>query len=680
MLQCLTGLAQFCSPLNTGFGVNGMATNPQLLLNNREYVNRTKIAQGPDGKILQVAHAFSSNRYWIEMQRFLSNGQIDVSFGNNGVVKYDSSLVYYSLNELLYLADGSFLACGYVQFSSSARGWITRFSAAGKEDYEFRSKASGNSLIRDQHTTVWSVFEQSDGRILIAVRTYLQIIACNELGYYPTVFLTRLNPDGSTDLGFGTNGIVAIQSPGIINESPNISVLDNGSIVVACEVGAVCGCVTDAYYGSTYLSCGRQDLLIQRFDVNGVPDLTFGNQGKLVDSSGNFFLSAMKTQSDRKILALSGLDNLNLRRYLPDGGRDPGFGQNGTMDFTMLRNSFADASVELSDFIVQDNGGVVIVGTAFKLNSFSRPIFFRLDQEGKPDTSFSRDGWAGVLESGKEPDAVLDAISIRTGKVFVGGRRRRPDALDEIFVASFADSGKRIYPDISPAGAITLCYNDSLNIGTSMEGTYQWYWYNQLLAGSTKSFINAKNFGGTFAVNVINSSGCGLSSAVSVTTRPENFPGFIQWTGTELVANSGFARYQWYLDNVPVAGANSVRYSPGTTLGSYTFRAWDSFDCSVLSPAFALVITGVSDVTLGDAQIRFFPNPVRADFIIQHRSNSLLRASFELYDQTGRKLLDKTLQSGRNTIDLGSFKNGMYTIILRNGKDQSTQKLMILHD
>ena len=161
---------------------------------------------------------------------------------------------------------------------------------------------------------------QSDGKILI-------------LGFVETsstIFITRLNIDGSLDLNFGNNGFFETNS----NEDfVSINILSNDKILIGLS----------------------SPTKIIKLNSNGSLDTSFGTNGE-VDLSSLIISSDLRTvlvEPDNSILAI-GYDQIV--KVLSNGTIDTSFGVNGNID-TPISNSIYSNDNKLLSIISAGSGG-----------------------------------------------------------------------------------------------------------------------------------------------------------------------------------------------------------------------------------------------------------------------------------------------------------------------------------
>ena len=105
---------------------------------------------------------------------------------------------------------------------------------------------------------------------------------------------------------------------------------------------------------------------------------------------------------------------------------------------------------------------------------------------------------------------------------------------------------------------------------------------------------------------------------------------------------------QWFLNNVPIQGANSSTFS-ATQNGSYTCLYTNSFGCSSMSDSLNLLNVGVNNFS-SDFEVLIFPNPSLTfqNIFVQASTN----CSLQITDVLGRVLFDQKLIRGMNEIEL----------------------------
>lgn len=166
--------------------------------------------------------------------------------------------------------------------------------------------------------------------------------------------------------------------------------------------------------------------LLVRYNNNGTPDISFGNEGRIVTSFenalGNYFRKAT-LQGDGKILAVGYIylgsnigNNIGIARYNDDGRLDSTFGSEGKVTTQIKSDAFP------CGIAVQPDNKIVIGGYTSKSgdNGDNNTIFIiRYNNDGSVDKTF---GNKGIYQ-----ETVLDPINISgfalqpDGKILIGG-------------------------------------------------------------------------------------------------------------------------------------------------------------------------------------------------------------------------------------------------------------------
>jgi len=95
-----------------------------------------------------------------------------------------------------------------------------------------------------------------------------------------------------------------------------------------------------------------------------------------------------------------------------------------------------------------------------------------------------------------------------------------------------------------------------------------------------------------------------------------------------------------------------------------------------------IIEVGVDDLTVKTRDVRVFPNPASSQVSVQYSVQSLVPATLEIVDLSGRVLKRKVVHpenKGKNleNFELTGLQNGMYLVKVRQGTTLDKQKLMI---
>ncbi len=323
----------------------------------------------PDGKIL-VADQTSLARYNID-------GSIDSSFGTNGQMLL-SNLTLSPVNTVTALAlqpDGSIIvATGQdrsllVTPSFLQQPALFRLNVDGSIDQAFSQNARFSSAVNGAGSNLLSV--QPDG----------SIVALGSNNIY------RYEPNGTlqfiANLEAGTGNIAGLRS----------FATQQGNKIVTAD-----------YIASTAifdLSGNNYSLVLNRYNLDGTLDRTFGNNGTVIGTGlPDFRVTGITTDANGQLILTGANELLSpgtsttlLVKYSSNGALDQNFGTNGVVNTGLIDWRFTSSQSSLT---VQPDNKILISGRdsvslpgGFANNE---PFLLRYNSNGVPDSSFGNGG------------------------------------------------------------------------------------------------------------------------------------------------------------------------------------------------------------------------------------------------------------------------------------------------
>ena len=351
-----------------------------------------------------------------------ADGDLDTSFGVDGIVITDLGSVADYANSVAIQSDGKIIAAGQ-NYDSSIHKYdfaLVRYDTNGTPDTSFGTDGIVITSLGIGNDKAKSVAIQNDGKIVVVGENN------DDFG------VVRYNTDGSPDSSFGLDGIVTTPVGANSDYANSVAIQSDGKIVVAGYI-----------YDSSYV------FALVRYDTNGTLDTTFGNEGKVITHMGGTysFARSVAIQNNGKIvLGGNNSDGLALARYNTDGILDATFGDEGKV----IGDSGSAQSVTL-----QNDGKIVAAGTT-RFDGSLHFILVRYDTNGTPDTTFGDEGT--VITSMVEGyDDIAKSVAIQSnGKIVVAGYSKTPSGLiksnfslaryhtDGILDTTFGNEGKVI--------------------------------------------------------------------------------------------------------------------------------------------------------------------------------------------------------------------------------------------
>jgi len=363
------------------------------------------VAMQADGKIV-VAGTYllynSNTSYDFGVARFLSDGTLDSTFGNGGIVGTDFGSNFQEFGEDVAIQpDGKIVVVG----SSFDRFAVARYNTNGQLDTTF----DGDGRVRTD------VAPGQDAAMAVVLIGGKIVVAGDSNGFG----IARYNANGSLDTTFAGDGTTSVRlSQSGTDRGAGVVDGGGGAPVVAgmiCPGGVPCG------FG------------VERFTTGGAFDGSFGDGGLGFtrpatdsDSKGR----AIAVQPDGKLVVAgeSGEDDFGLARFNADGTIDAGFGIGGgtTISFGEGRHDFP------SSVVVQDDGTIITVGTSYD-GGFSSSSFALSghDSAGSPDPTF---GAGGKLRTSFQTSSGAADVAIDGDRIVVVGTDGNSLALARYFV------------------------------------------------------------------------------------------------------------------------------------------------------------------------------------------------------------------------------------------------------
>lgn len=351
----------------------------------------TSVIIQPDGKIVVAGYYYNedSENDEIVVIRYNTNGTFDNSFGANGRVITAIGNNNAAAWGIVLQNDGKIVVAGsYDEISGIV---IVRYNSNGTLDNTF-----GNAgIVTDTYGDIaTSVSVQSDGKIVIASVTpnsNFLVARYNTNGILDNTFGTggkvvtpigNGNEDAALAIKVQSDGKIIAAGYSTFNSITNFTVVrynSNGTLdntfgtggISLNTIGSSGGAAfslaiqTDGKIVGSGVSLNNEDIIL-RYNANGVVDSAFGTNGMIKTTFGTGYTVAgdipswsVVIQSDGKIVAGGGIlngssGNFAVARYTGTGNIDANFGLNGKT----VASGGLGYSIDL-----QSDGKIVIAGT-----------------------------------------------------------------------------------------------------------------------------------------------------------------------------------------------------------------------------------------------------------------------------------------------------------------------------
>ena len=398
--------------LDPGFGVNGRTETTVSAL--ADYAEG--IALQSDGKAVVIGATANGNNLDFSIIRYDTCGNLDTTFGVDGVVTVDFGGGNDTAYDVAIQADGMIVVAGETTAVNgiTSRFALSRLDMNGHLDASF---AASGKLVADLPGS----FSRANGVAIGADEAIIVGGYSGERFTNGTFAIARFDSSGEFDTSFGNTGFVLTDFGPGNDYVQGLALQDDGRIVVA---------------GFTGGGVGLQ-FAVARYEANGNLDSTFGNIGKQVVDFGPSDDAAFDVVvRSNGAIVVSGYSfngstgyDFSLAQFLPDGSLDSGFGSGGKVVTAVTSGEDIGMSVGL-----QSDGAVIVAGDGPN----DRFSMARYDIFGRLDTSF---GNQGIVLADRD-DRVNDLIVQDDDKILLAGSAVQNASSDTLLM--------RFKPDASP--------------------------------------------------------------------------------------------------------------------------------------------------------------------------------------------------------------------------------------
>jgi uncharacterized delta-60 repeat protein len=376
------------------------------------------VIRDSSGRFIAIAGSNLGNEIIdFSLARFTPGGQLDTSFGDEGMVTTDfgSGQAESSIAAAID-SSGRIVVAGTLNLAEEGGGGpylgVARYLTDGSLDTGF---GGGDGLVTTQignprlRTESVAIDPRDDAIVVGGIASYTDRSGDDFV-------VARYLSNGTPDAGFSGDG-VALTNFGIDefgfetdDELLSLTVEPDGRIVAA---GSSAGFATPQSYEYTALA---------RYLPDGTLDTSFSGDGLVTTDIGANLGSkalAVAVDGDGDILAggyqfFSSGGEFTLLRYLPSGSLDPGFGGGDGIVTTDINH--ADAGQDLA---IDEAGRPILVGTTLFEGAYEIAIA-RYTTAGAPDTGFGGGDGVVVKHLGRVCCGAFAGVS-DSGRIVVGG-------------------------------------------------------------------------------------------------------------------------------------------------------------------------------------------------------------------------------------------------------------------
>jgi len=228
-------------------------------------------------------------------------------------------------------------------------------------------------------------------------------------------------------------------------------------------------------------------------------------------------------------------------------------------------------------------------------------------------------------------------------------------------------------PLLSISGTTAVCIGSSLSQTVSGALSYSW---SSGVNSNTILLSPATNT--VYSVSGTDINGCVGMVSESITVNPLPAISFTLSNTTLCAGGNG---------TINVSGVNTCTWNSGptglalainpTVTTTYTVTGTDANNCINTATVSQIVAQcdGIVTQTRNEIRASIFPNP--GNGIFELKINGINETtSFQIFSYNGMLLKNESLNSELTTLDLSSYPNGLYYVLVRSNTNQSVIKLI----
>lgn len=306
--------------LDTSFGNNG-----ELVFNNNisSPFNHTSLTIQEDNKIVLLCTHADYNNSYVDVFRVLPNGQLDNTFGNNGIVSIPDLIYYETTAELvgLRLQNNKLIVYG--------------MSKLNQQDY-FIYRLNSNGSIDSSFGT--------NGKITTTRFRELYIDAVSNIVTFSKLDIKKYNPNGQPLTSYGNNGVQTLAPPISNTNIVREAILDSSNRIVYLET-----------FSEEVKRLNPDGTLDSTFYYDAYPNGNYRFVNNLYEKDGSYYVCG--------IGELPNSESYFISRLTQNGSVDPTFGSFVETDpaliYSSLSNSLSNMLINDSSFIVEDGDRIV---------------------------------------------------------------------------------------------------------------------------------------------------------------------------------------------------------------------------------------------------------------------------------------------------------------------------------
>jgi uncharacterized delta-60 repeat protein len=350
------------------------------------------VAIQPDGKIVTAGVSENANSSVVSVARVLPNGSLDTTFGIGGKVTISDGTSSSEAFAVDIQPDGKIVVAGRGSQFFTFTYYSLFVARLNADGSPDNTFGTGGKVIITSPANLigYDMELQPDGKIVVGGTIY-RVVGDGVFDY--DMMAARLNPDGTPDNGFGNGGIFIY-----VHGTAAATFFEQAKALSIQPDGKI-------ILAGTHLL---------RLNPNGTLDASFSSTPVPL----NFPATDIKLQPDEKILVSGSMNaDFALARFKPDASVDTNFGVNGiaTLDF---------GGSDIANAVYLDTNGDIVAGGSTLGGNPARKKFAvaRFKPNGSPDFSFGNGGKV-ITDFGGNAE-ILGLARQSDGKIVAAGEAK----------------------------------------------------------------------------------------------------------------------------------------------------------------------------------------------------------------------------------------------------------------
>ena len=607
--------------------------------------------------------------YLVGLVKFDVNGELDSSFGSNGMAFVSVSSGDAEFTSLIETIDKKILIAGRI----NQDGFIIKFLPDGTLDKSYYERGyKFTSFGKNSYERLEKMVYNSITKNFLVIGTTTVDIDAQTMDIRNVqdtdISLLNLNIDGTINNDFGYQGQKTFSLVTTYAEEINhVIVQPDGKILIAVRAT---------------LSTNQTYLI--RILPNGQIDKSFGNHGKILFTTSASNDAVFLLQSDEKIIFL---DPKGIYRLTTDGALDSDFGDNGKIIITNGNNQVNGSTIHL-----RKDGKIIFAGET-RINFKDKLFFARLNQDGSLDSSFGENG-IKILEFGARDNRLISFKTNEDNQIIVLASFNNSSSFsdfkrvifqlnsDASINVDFGDNGFSIFEDDNYATKLYIQKNGKILVGGN---------WDKILRLNSDGIVD-----NTFGENGIFESS--INDLYIISTFFENDEGNIFLFGTDidqeklsvgiLSQNGNYLTGENALIKLDLFEGlrelpTSINILPdGDILLAGHIRPEDPFylqDIFIAKFYPFNVITSVEESEIvKNENFIITPNPSIGKIQLKSlATNNIKMLKGFIYSANGKLVRSFNTELNQD-IDINTLKNGLYIFILRDKNGYSWNKKLIV--